>query len=82
MLVFKEEKKFLDGYCVSAMKDAITVVVLGYPRNAKVLIKKITLCCSTAGFFPRLEILNSKPCLNIKRLQKKTEKNKISDSLG
>lgn len=51
MLVFKEEKKFLDGYCVSAMKDAITVVVVGYPRNAKVLIKKDTLCCSTAAFF-------------------------------
>lgn len=51
MLVFKEGKKFLDGYCVSAMKDAIAVVVVGYPRNAKVLIKEDTLCCSTAGFF-------------------------------
>lgn len=33
MLVFKEEKKFLDGYNVSNMKDAITVVE-GCPRNA------------------------------------------------
>jgi len=33
MLVFKEEKKFLDGYCMSGVKDAITVVV-EYPRNA------------------------------------------------
>lgn len=32
MLVFKE-KKFLDGYCVSDGKDAMTAVV-GYPRNA------------------------------------------------
>lgn len=70
MLVFKEEKKFLDGYCVSAVKDAITVVVVGYPRNAKVLIKRDTLCWSTAGFFPRLETLTSKPSLHIKRLQK------------
>lgn len=40
MLIFKE-KKFLDGYCVSGMKDAIYVMV-GYPRNVKVLIKKDT----------------------------------------
>lgn len=33
MLVFIEEKKFLDGYYVPDMKDAITVV-LDYPRNA------------------------------------------------
>lgn len=33
MLVFKEEKKFLDGYDMSNMKDAITIVE-GYPRNA------------------------------------------------
>lgn len=33
MLVFKKEKKFLHGYYVSDMKDAITVVV-DYPRNA------------------------------------------------
>lgn len=36
MLVFKEGKKFLDGYSVSAMKDAITVavwVILGMQKS-------------------------------------------------
>lgn len=33
MVEVKGETKFLDGYCVSDMKDAMTVVV-DYPRNA------------------------------------------------
>lgn len=53
MLVFKE-KKFLHGYCVSAMKDATTVVVVGYPRNAS-LNKEGHFMLLNSWFFPQTQ---------------------------